>query len=379
MSRGTYATTHAKNRETAVNSSHKYKLASKWAWLTFAAMHCFFFFLMKCSHYFVFRYLTNCTLQCRRPTYSENEVLCKDTVGSHSSSTESTGGYFWNAIRSEKPLLLHALWVRNVFVCIMALVVELKLTDSIKHQLLTRPLLRKLFTFWLHPFHSLIWNWKKKKKANTCCWMFLQIGFQERTTPWMVASSAGVRNFRSQWRVSYRLDCCHLFGGVSQQSPQCQLYIPLEFSCAHLGFNLNVSSGTQSQYCIPFVVLFSWLCTITPSKLAEKKITLPCGGFICPALLGSTFSVISVVAGHSDSIVSSAVQTENLKTLTKKQFKLCLLSQTKRQTKNSHNFLKRQFLKWGVGLAFFMVKITSRIHRRALCLLQGSEMLVQGK
>lgn len=154
--------------------------------------------------------------------------------------------------------------------------------------------------------------------------MFLQI-FQDRRRPWRVAPSVGVKTFRSQWGVSYRLDCCHLFGGVSQQSPHCQLHIPLEFSCTlHLGF--NVSSSTQSQRCTPFIVLFSSLGTIKYISFEKDNVTLRC--FICPALLGSTFSVISVAEQYSDSIVSSAVQTENQETLTKKQFKLCLLCQT---------------------------------------------------
>lgn len=36
---------------------------------------------------------------------------------------------------------------------------------------------------------------------------------------------------RSQCGVSYRLRRCHLFEGVSQQSSQCQLNIPLELYC----------------------------------------------------------------------------------------------------------------------------------------------------
>ena len=56
----------------------------------------FFFFLssIKCSH--------QLHLTVQRTTYSENEVQCRDTVGSHSSSTASTEGYFWNVIRGKK-------------------------------------------------------------------------------------------------------------------------------------------------------------------------------------------------------------------------------------------------------------------------------------
>lgn len=36
---------------------------------------------------------------------------------------------------------------------------------------------------------------------------------------------------RSQCEVSYRLHCCHLFEGVSQQATQCQLNIPVVRSC----------------------------------------------------------------------------------------------------------------------------------------------------
>ncbi len=129
----------------------------------------FFFFLMKCPHYFVFRchrYLTNCTLQRRRPTYSENEVLCKDIVGSHSSSTASTGGYFWNAIRdTKKPFTLTCSASEKCICLHNGCCCRIKTARQYWHQLLTRPLLSKLFTFWLHPFHSLIWKWKKKKKT----------------------------------------------------------------------------------------------------------------------------------------------------------------------------------------------------------------------
>lgn len=64
-----------------------------------AILHC----TGKCASVVVFsRYLCSHQLHLagQKATYSENEVLYKDIVGSHSSSTVYTEGYAWNVIRN---------------------------------------------------------------------------------------------------------------------------------------------------------------------------------------------------------------------------------------------------------------------------------------
>lgn len=59
--------------------------------------------LLQCASVVVFsRYLCSHQLHLagQKATYSENEVLYKDIVGSHSSSTVYTEGYAWNVIRN---------------------------------------------------------------------------------------------------------------------------------------------------------------------------------------------------------------------------------------------------------------------------------------
>lgn len=59
---------------------------------------CFFFFLMKCQlHVSLICQQLHHTAQ--KITYSGNEVQCRGTVGSHSSSTMNRAGYFWKLIR----------------------------------------------------------------------------------------------------------------------------------------------------------------------------------------------------------------------------------------------------------------------------------------
>lgn len=61
--------------------------------------------LLQCVRIFFFLlsiYIPpNCTSLVKRITYFENEVLCKDTLVSHSSSTTHTKGYAWNATTKE--------------------------------------------------------------------------------------------------------------------------------------------------------------------------------------------------------------------------------------------------------------------------------------
>lgn len=76
---------------------------------------------MKCLH--------QLHLAAQKTTYAENEVLCKDIVGSHSSSTMSTEGYFWNIIR-KKTLTVTWILSDKSKCLIMAVIVKSKLQDS---------------------------------------------------------------------------------------------------------------------------------------------------------------------------------------------------------------------------------------------------------
>lgn len=129
---------------------------------------------------------------------------------------------------------------RDVFVCTMAVTVESK------HNL---------------PFdstHFIAWSRDGKSAPAAGCFH----------RSWTVASSAGVKTSRSHGGVSYRLDRCHLFGGMRQHSPQCQLHIPLLFSCTHLGFNVDVSSSTKSPHLFP---IRSSISLLMPNKYALGK------------------------------------------------------------------------------------------------------------
>lgn len=146
-------------------------------------------------------------------TYSENEVLCKDTVGSHSSSTVSREGYFWNIIRGGGET---ALTERSVFACIQH-----------RQQ-------KNIILLWNKnnlPFastHLIAWPGEKRAPAAGCFCRFASRREQRRRLPQQEWKSLG----HSEGSL-YSPDS-HLFGGVSQQSAQCQLHIPLEFSYTHL-------------------------------------------------------------------------------------------------------------------------------------------------
>lgn len=77
--------------------------------------------------------------------------------------------------------------------------------------------------------------------------------------------------------------------------------------------------------------------------------------------LPSTFSVSSMTARYSDSIVSCAAQTEIKRRWLRKQFKLCLLSQTKKWQKRLH------FLKRNIKILYILFRLSGN----ALCLLAG--------
>lgn len=92
---------------------------------------CFFFFFL------ILNVHTNVHLTVQRTTYSENEVLCKDTVGSHRSSTTSTEGYFWNVIRGKKKTNLTYNLERETYLCAL----WLSLWNQNTTYLLTPPIL----------------------------------------------------------------------------------------------------------------------------------------------------------------------------------------------------------------------------------------------
>ncbi len=154
----------------------------------------------------------------------------------------------------------------------------------------------------------------------------------KRTRPLVAASSAGAETFRSQWGVSYRLDCCHLFGGVSQQSPQCQLHIPLEFSCTHLGFNVHVFSSKGSQWCTP-CILFTWPWIKSDANwISCEKMLSWCWWFYLPTVLHSLCT--PWLQGNQAALFPVWHKVKIKEMLTKKLFKLCLLCKHERGKKS---------------------------------------------
>lgn len=153
---------------------------------------------------------TNCTLLVKKITYFENEVLCKDTLVSHSSNTTHTKGYAWNATTKEDTAVVELNTKMSLFI----------------HEVTVR--VSEWFTFWIHPSHSLVTEVKEHLLWNVSI-NWLPWGNKSRDR--CLLSRNGKKKLRSHCGVSYRLDCCHLFEGVSQQSTQCQLNIPLQLSC----------------------------------------------------------------------------------------------------------------------------------------------------
>lgn len=154
-------------------------------------------FHVKLSHYFVCLphcYLNHCALQCRR----QFTLRMKSWANIVLVLVWRTEGYFWNAIWKKR-------WVKKCIclhdTCPMYWNDRL---PHIRHQLHESQHspghCNRKFTFWLDPFHSLIW--KHLQPA-------VSMGLLERTSR-LVSPSAGVKTSRSQWGVSYRLDCIYL-------------------------------------------------------------------------------------------------------------------------------------------------------------------------
>lgn len=201
------------NRHASAHDSHLQQYLQGWRFLILESAHIFLSTLVIVTSPFA------PTMQCIRLLTLRMES-CAEILWDHIAAAQWVQKDISGMQSEIVNLNIHYDWI-VVFICIVTVSVGLKLPDNIGISYIWHYSYSQFGVNCL-PFnstHFIAWSGNEKNK-NTCCWTFLQIGFQERTRPRIVAPSAGVKNFRSQqWGVSYRLDCCHLFGGVSQQSP----------------------------------------------------------------------------------------------------------------------------------------------------------------